>query len=665
MLLLRKKKYAAMKLEKVEPYSKALFQQLQQDLSKRPLSEARKYYFVAMPNVTLEGKDISIDDPVLLQNPENLSIFCFKREVKGLDMVRRDWSELCRKASTDIIDVVLRCDAGKRDEVIGTIKSKLQEIEQLMSDNLIKIDDYIITKQLTRSLEQYSDAAKLPHVTVAMKASKRGKIVRAGDVVEFLMTSSESTPQNTLSDRACGKDDYINYIKHMANEEKLSKEDPQRVVKPYLDYPIDMKIDLIYYKEQQLLTPIMRLIDVLEEASTSMIADCLGLDSAKYALRERRGNDVGNNSRDLEAEAAWASDSPFEKYRDMAPLYISCPRCQVSFPFLGLFSYVPFSRIDSFMAAPQQIREQLNYWGLPFKMHTAGYFNKMNNCQFNKSGFVCPTPNCPGLFDFGQMDGSKYSANISPSTITTYLCNVTTSIIRSYIQSFEQNQFIYNSKDLLNTIVTYNADGSVLDSSQYVSNELKIKNTQPLRKAIHQLDVINFIQYIMFLFDYTRQRVVLQRECDERLNRQIGTGNHSKSLMSIYTIGVQQNGVHFQPKFDPKGGDPSQSAKNSHQFYDLLNQITNPTGQSLDFDQFQSQFQFSNDETDIGSNFGLPKTLWTRSADERACADLDSTLSPEIIQCAMVVKNHIKETFLNHNDFATLDLAKVFGFLKL
>jgi DNA polymerase alpha subunit A len=97
----------------------------------------------------------------------------FVKEVKGLDMVRRDWCDLSKNVGKFILDKILSGMA--RDEMIIALNDHLSNIGNLMKTNGIPLKDYIVTKQLTRALDSYNDDKSLPHVAVARRLKQAGK----------------------------------------------------------------------------------------------------------------------------------------------------------------------------------------------------------------------------------------------------------------------------------------------------------------------------------------------------------------------------------------------------------------------------------------------------------------------------------------------------------
>ena len=148
MLLLKKKKYAAVKVERGP-----------------------------------DGKDVEII------------------EAKGLDMVRRDWCPLAKQASQFCLDQIL---SGKpREEVVGAIHEHLTALGAAVREGTVPLGRYVVTKQLTKRPEDYPDAKNQPHVQVALRRRAAGKRdgVMPGETIPYIICVDEEG-KASLADRA-------------------------------------------------------------------------------------------------------------------------------------------------------------------------------------------------------------------------------------------------------------------------------------------------------------------------------------------------------------------------------------------------------------------------------------------------------------------------------
>ena len=88
------------------------------------------------------------------------------RETKGLDLVRRDWCDLAKDTSSAVLNEILGDRA--RDELVETVHEILRREAQQVREGNVAIEKYVINKSLTKKLEEYPDAKHQPHVQVAL-----------------------------------------------------------------------------------------------------------------------------------------------------------------------------------------------------------------------------------------------------------------------------------------------------------------------------------------------------------------------------------------------------------------------------------------------------------------------------------------------------------------
>ena len=86
-------------------------------------------------------------------------------ELKGLDVVRRDWCGLASNTGKDILSKILSdCTL---DDRISYIHETLENIAASLKDGKISLVDLSITKSLTKDPNDYPDKKSLPHVQVS------------------------------------------------------------------------------------------------------------------------------------------------------------------------------------------------------------------------------------------------------------------------------------------------------------------------------------------------------------------------------------------------------------------------------------------------------------------------------------------------------------------
>ncbi|KAG8835098.1 DNA-directed DNA polymerase alpha catalytic subunit pol1 [Serendipita sp. 399] len=123
-------------------------------------------------------------------------------EVKGLDMKRREYSALSKNASKEILGHIL---SGEETEVvIQRIHEYLGDIGQNVRNGAIDMDDFIIYKRLGKNPEEYPDAKSQPHVQVALRMKSKGQSAKAGDVIPYIFCLGEDGTSSKVAqaDRA-------------------------------------------------------------------------------------------------------------------------------------------------------------------------------------------------------------------------------------------------------------------------------------------------------------------------------------------------------------------------------------------------------------------------------------------------------------------------------
>ncbi|KAK0061049.1 DNA polymerase alpha catalytic subunit [Biomphalaria pfeifferi] len=233
------------------------------------------------------------------------------QEMKGLDIVRRDWCVLAKEAGQYVISQIFSGES--RETVVDKIHSYLQDIGDKVRSGEVLLESFYITKQLTKNPEDYPDSKSLPHVQVAMRYNtKSGKKLKAGDTVPYIICEDGSTMSATQ--RAYHPDE-------LAKNENL-------------------KIDVKYYLAHQIHPVVARLCDPIEGTDSAHIAQCLGLDPSGYRPTTRQ--------EEVEEDLVTLQLTMEEKFRDCERLKFPCPSVKCS---RSIVLDSPFTGNDSSLAA--------------------------------------------------------------------------------------------------------------------------------------------------------------------------------------------------------------------------------------------------------------------------------------------------------------------------
>lgn len=193
-------------------------------------------------------------------------------ELKGLDMVRRDWCPLSKAVGNYVLKEIL---SGKqREDVVMSLNEFLSDVGARMKSGDVSLKEYIITKQLTRSPGEYSEPKSLPHVQVALRMKAQGKSDAdlVNNFIAYIICHTELTKDQkklSIGDKAFSPDEYLK---------------SQKTATP-------LQLDTDWYTTQQLLPPITRLIEHIEGIEIDFVAQCLGVDGKKYKYATAQNQD--------------------------------------------------------------------------------------------------------------------------------------------------------------------------------------------------------------------------------------------------------------------------------------------------------------------------------------------------------------------------------------
>ncbi|CAG9319724.1 unnamed protein product [Blepharisma stoltei] len=176
----------------------------------------------------------------------------FVREVKGLDMVRRDWCPISKFVSSGALDILL--SGQNSEDIVANLREFVEGVYSKLQKEEYPLSEYIITKQLTKAPEKYKDGKSQPHVQVALKLKERGERNLEGQFIPYVICQEEAT---SYAERAKHPDDFISSAGAL-------------------------KIDFTWYITQQILPPLHRLCSVIDSVTSGEIATWMGQDPSKY-----------------------------------------------------------------------------------------------------------------------------------------------------------------------------------------------------------------------------------------------------------------------------------------------------------------------------------------------------------------------------------------------
>ncbi|XP_044010691.1 DNA polymerase alpha catalytic subunit [Aphidius gifuensis] len=192
----------------------------------------------------------------------------YETEIKGLDVVRRDWCQLACDTGKKIIDHIFM--DLTIEEKTCKIRELLNQIANDVNNNKLPLSSYVITKQLSKNPKDYPDN-KQPHVAIALRLNKEGgRMWKKDDTVPYIICLDTTT--RTPTERAYHIDEF-------------KKND-------------ELKIDIDYYLSCQIIPVAERITQPIPELDGGFLAESLGIKNYKSKNTAKMNQAINNNDDD-------------------------------------------------------------------------------------------------------------------------------------------------------------------------------------------------------------------------------------------------------------------------------------------------------------------------------------------------------------------------------
>ncbi len=113
-----------------------------------------------------------------------------KLTIKGLETKRRDWANIAKTTQEKVLYTILW--ENNPQKAAEEVKAVINDLRA----GKMPLKELVVFTQITKPLGEYENVG--PHVQAAIKAQKRGKTVRPGDVIQYIITKKGSS----ISDKA-------------------------------------------------------------------------------------------------------------------------------------------------------------------------------------------------------------------------------------------------------------------------------------------------------------------------------------------------------------------------------------------------------------------------------------------------------------------------------
>jgi len=112
-------------------------------------------------------------------------------KIKGFEYVRRDWCGLVKDTQKKVLETVLEKEEPK--EAIAYIKTVVKELQ----DRKVPNNKLVIQSFVHKSIANYKTIN--PAMAAMIDAKKKGKIIKTGEVIEYIITNQQN---KTISEKA-------------------------------------------------------------------------------------------------------------------------------------------------------------------------------------------------------------------------------------------------------------------------------------------------------------------------------------------------------------------------------------------------------------------------------------------------------------------------------
>ncbi|XP_030562454.1 DNA polymerase alpha catalytic subunit [Drosophila novamexicana] len=326
-----------------------------------------------------------------------------EQEHKGLDIVRRDWSQLAVMVGKAVLDEVLT-DKPLEDK-LEAVHAQLGRIKEQITQSAVPLPLYVITKQLTRAPQEYANSSSLPHVQVALRMNReRNRRYKKGDMVDYVICLNGTT--NAAMQRAY-------HLEELKGSESL-------------------KLDTNYYLSHQIHPVVTRMVEVLEGTDASRIAECLGMDASKYRQNAQRIQ----RERTEEAEGESLQKTTLQLYRLCEPFRFKCVACKTE--QLMASAYRPGPNSSHVPVLQQCVNSECQTSPLQYLVSIR---NQLQLCmrgyvqRFYRNWLVCDHPDC-------NYNTRSYSVRLEMRRPLCLKCN-SGAMLRQYSERDLYNQLCY------------------------------------------------------------------------------------------------------------------------------------------------------------------------------------------------------------------------------
>ncbi|SOV21097.1 DNA polymerase alpha [Plasmodium sp. DRC-Itaito] len=308
----------------------------------------------------------------------------YEYEMKGINFIKRDFSKISKLIGNEVLRIIFtNRDIDSKNmpvlyanDLSEQIHEYLRTVNQRIQNDEFDLDYYIITKKLTKNVNEYQDKNSLGHVLVAERMIKDGYNICINKEIQYCVCVSEDAsrfykkPSEKLNNSQCC---------FSVNE-----------IKKY-----NLKIDKEYYIRNQILSPINRLCQYIEGTSAEKLSSCFNIHDVKEIKTDKQ---IEENY--LETNVLSLLNESEERFKDIhLKGFLICSNCLHNVKPNIFIKYFKCNKCLTYLSI-----EQIRNYIFSFIHHLCNTFYKqLYICQgctlktrriFLKDDKNCPNINC-------------------------------------------------------------------------------------------------------------------------------------------------------------------------------------------------------------------------------------------------------------------------------
>ena len=320
-------------------------------------------------------------------------------ELKGINLFSSGRSPLSKKICLKLLDIIL--NGKSKNKIIKPIYDELKKVSEDLDNNKIELEDYIITKQLDKNIDDYHDLKALPHIQVAKRLREQGKgNFQIYSFIPYIICLFKDDENN----------DYIFHKnKNIADRAYHPKE---------IENDPTLKIDNMWYKEKQIFPVVKRLVQHIKDISIYQLCESLGIENKYHEFYKDQNNEIFN---------LISIDEIEKKRKDTIlkvknGLFFKCPNCykirhinSLKNRMNCINNILKCEKCKYFMYKPEDLEMIANIIKNTAKNLIFIYYKKKSTCSLCKESnnalfcrAKCPDKTCNGNMEIDYDEMSIY-----------------------------------------------------------------------------------------------------------------------------------------------------------------------------------------------------------------------------------------------------------------